>query len=199
MRRLRDFIKQNRILVIGIALPVFLMMTFYLSSILPKMLVKPPKTDLLYLAMPYPHDGVITTVKEGKLEIFITPLVRKGTLPMPRLFRFNANTLTSTEIPIILSLTSRITQDTASEKEKREALIIPALKNLKLDTNEVGPDGYKAEILSPNLNGAANLFLLNSNRTLVISKNGHSINVSDATNQLDGYKTIKFLGWVQPQ
>lgn len=191
---MRRFLKENLILLIGISLPIFLVIVFYLAAVIPKMLVKPPQHDLLYLTTSYPHDGVTTEIKAGTLKIWVTPQVRKGTLPMPRLFRFNAKTQISTEIPIILSTTPGIVV-----LDKREELIIPTLKNLKLDTQAIGPDGYKAEISSPNVGGVTNLFLLNTKRTLTISKNGNVINVSDEKNNIDGYKSIKFLGWIRSQ
>ncbi|MBP9763758.1 MAG: hypothetical protein KBD03_00390 [Gammaproteobacteria bacterium] len=186
-------LKENLILIVGIALPILLVIVFYLAAVLPKMLVKSPKIDLLYLTTTYPHDGINTEVIDGTLKIWISPEVQKGSLPMPRLFRFNAKTLTSTEIPINLSTAPGIVMT-----KKREALNIPEIKDLKLDTQEIAPDGYKAEISSPNAGGVANLFLLNTKRTLLISKNGKVINVSDEKNR-DGYKSIKFLGWIRTQ
>lgn len=190
---MKRILKENLILIVGIALPILLVIVFYLAAVLPKMLVKSPKIDLLYLTTTYPHDGITTEVKDGSLKIWISPEVRKGSLPMPRLFRFSAKTLTSTEIPISLSTAPGIII-----ANKREALSIPEIKDLKLDTQEIGPDGYKAEISSPNAGGVVNLFLLNTKRTLLISKNGNVINVSDEKN-MDDYKSIKFLGWIRAQ
>ncbi len=190
---IKRILNENLIPVIGLALPILLIVIFYLAAILPKMLVKSPKIDFLYLTTAYPHDGITTEVKDGTLTIRITPEVQKGRLPLPRLFRFNAKTLTSTEIPIHLSSVPGIVV-----ANKNEVLNIPEIKELKLDTQEVGPDGYKAEISSPNAGGVANLFLLNTKRTLLISKNGNVINVSDEKNN-DNYKSIKFLGWIRAQ
>ncbi|HEV2524108.1 MAG TPA: hypothetical protein VGU44_03140 [Gammaproteobacteria bacterium] len=190
---MKRVLKENLILIVGIALPILLVVVFYLAAVLPKMLVKSPKIDLLYLTTTYPHDGITTEVKDGTLKIWISPEVRKGSLPMPRLFRFSAKTLTSTEIPISLSTAPGIVI-----ANKSEVLSIPEIKDLKLDTQEIGPDGYKAEISSPNAGGVVNLFLLNTKRALLISKNGNVINVSDEKN-MDGYKSIKFLGWIRAQ
>lgn len=190
---MKRVVKENLILIIGISLPIFLVILFYLAAVLPKILVKSPKIDLLYLTTAYPHDGITAEIKEGTLKIWITPEVRKGSLPMPRLFRFSAKTMTSTEIPISLSPAPRILI-----AKKQEELSIPEIKDLKLDTEDIGPDGYKAEISFPNAGGVVNLFLLNTKRTLLISKNGNVINVSDKKN-MDGYKSIKFLGWIRAQ
>jgi hypothetical protein len=190
---MKRILKENLVLIIGIALPIFLVIVFYLAAVLPKILVKSPKIDFLYLTTAYPHDGITTEIKEGTLKIWITPEVRKGSLPMPRLFRFSAKTLTSTEIPISLSTAPGI-----MIAKKQEELIIPEIKDLKLDTQEMGPDGYKAETSFPSAGSVVNLFLLNTKRTLLISKNGNVIHVSDEKN-MDGYKSVKFLGWILSQ
>lgn len=189
---MKRFLKNDFALTVGIALPIFLIIVFYLAAVLPKILVKSPKTDLLYLTTAYPHDGVSTEIKEGTLRIWITPEVRKGSLPMPRLFRFHAKTQTSTEIPISISTGPGIII-----ANKQEELMIPALKDLKLDTETTSPDGYKAEISFPNAGGVINLFLLNTKRTLTISKNGSVINVSEEKNSADNYKSIQFIGWIR--
>lgn len=192
---MRRFLKENLILVIGISLPIFLVVVFYLAAVIPKMLVKPPKTDLLYLTTSYPHDGITTEIKDGTLKIWITPQVRKGSLPMPRLFRFNAKTKTSTEIPITVS-----TAPGVIVANKQEELIIPDIKNLKLNTQNISPDGYKVEISSPNVGGVVNLLFLNTTkRTLIISKKGNVVNISEENNNLHGQKSIKFLGWIESQ
>jgi hypothetical protein len=193
-KRMKRALKENLTLIVGIILPILLVVTFYLAAVLPKIMVKSPEIDLLYLTTTYPHDGITSEVKDGTLKIWITPEVRKGTLPMPRLFRFNAKTQTTIEIPITLSTAPGIVV-----LKKREEVIIPAIKDLKLDTQDIGPDGYKAEISSPNMGGVVNLFLLNTKRMLVISKHGNIINVSDEKNNGDGYKSIKFLGWIRSQ
>ncbi|HQW58532.1 MAG TPA: hypothetical protein PK583_06225 [Gammaproteobacteria bacterium] len=190
---MKRVLKENLILIVGIALPILLVIVFYLAAVLPKILVKSPKIDLLYLTSTYPHDGISTEVIDGTLKIWITPEVQKGSLPMPRLFRFSAKTLTSTEIPIHLSTAPGIII-----ANKQEMLSIPAIKDLKLDTQEISSDGYKAEISSPNTGSVANLFLLNTKRALLISKNGHVINVSDEKNK-NSHKYIKFLGWIRTQ
>lgn len=192
---MRRFLKENLILVIGISLPIFLVLVFYFASVIPKMLVKPPKTDLLYLTTSYPHDGITTEIKDGILKIWVTPQVRKGSLPMPRLFRFIAKTQTSKEIPITVS-----TAPGVIIANKQEELIVPEIKTLKLNTQETSPDGYKAEISSPNVGGVVNLLFLNTTkRTLIISKKGNVINVSEENDNLHGQKSIKFLGWIESQ
>ncbi len=189
---MKRFIKENPTLVIGITLPILLVIIFYLAAVLPKMLVKRPQTDLLYLTTTYPHDGITTEIKEGTLRIWINPQVRKGSLPMPRLFRFHAKTLTSTEIPISLA-----TEPGIVIASKQEELRIPELKDIKLNTEAVSKDGYKAEISSPNVGGVINLMLLNTKRTLIISKRGNIINISEDNKNLEGQKSIKFLGWIE--
>lgn len=191
---MKRFVKENPTLVVGITLPILLVILFYLAAVLPKMLVSSPQTDLLYLTTAYPHDGITTEIKDGTLRIWINPQVRKGTLPMPKLFRFNAKTLTSTEIPISLSTAPGIVV-----ASKQEELSIPELKKLKLNTDATSPDGYKAEISSPNVGGVVNLMLLSTKRTLTISKKGNIVNISEDNTNLDGQKSIKFLGWIEPQ
>lgn len=192
MKHLKLWFKENRLLTVGLLLPLVLAIIFYIASIIPKAFVKPPQTDLLYLTTAYPHDGIITEVKEGVLHISITPAVRKGTLPMPHLFRFDAKTQTSTEIPLKLSTAIGITTP-----HKKEELTIPDIKDIRLDTQNTSPDGYTVEMTSPTVGGITNLLVLNTERMLTIRKNGYAVVVSENKNDKNRYQSIKFLGWIK--
>jgi len=192
---MRHYIRENRILLLGILLPLFLVFLFEIAYFLPRWLVKPPQYDLLYLASPYPHSGASFNVVDGKLSVSINPQIRKGELPMPRLFLFEAKTQTSKEIPIELPAVNK-----NSTPYQKESLSIPALENLNISSNETAPDGYKAELSSPSFGGAIGLLLSHSyKRNFVISKNGNIIQLSEEANSLKGYQSIKFLGWVVPK
>jgi len=192
MKRCKRFLKENLILAIGICLPLIVAIVFATITILPKAFTGHSKFDLLYMTMAYPHDGVSAEVINGQLKISITPEVRNGTLPMPRLFRFNAKSLSSTEISIELPTRSHILVI-----KKKEILEIPEIKNLKLDPNSISPDGYKVEFSTPDY-GIASSFLVSSSykRSLIMGKNGETIEIIEETNNTYGDKSIKFLGWI---
>jgi len=195
MNTMRTFVRENLILISGILLPILLVICFYLAALLPKLLVQPPQYDLLYLTSPYPHDGVNTEVVNGKLKIWVTPQVRKGELPMPRLFLFEAKTQSSREIPIPVS-----SLPTNTRPNTKEAVVIPEIQSLTLDTRETAPDGYQAKIDAPNYGNLVSILVFsNYQRNFVISKRGNTINISDENSAISNYKSIKFLGWVIPK
>ncbi len=191
---MKRFVKENLTLTVGISLPIVLVLIFALGAILPKKLVSNAQFDVLYLTMPYPHDGVLPSVADGKLKIAITPAVRKGKLPMPRLFRFNAKTQTSTELPLTLSAVPKNIPNS-----KNELLDIPEMADVKIDPSAAAPDGYKAEFSSPD---SSNLIFFVSNsykRSLIIQKNDNVINIVNETNNAHSDKSIKFIGWIIPK
>jgi len=191
---MRRFFRQNFVLLLGILLPIGLVVFFWVASLMPTLLIKPPKYDLLYMTSPYPHDGVHMEVVNGKLKISVSPQVKKGQLPMPRLFLFDAKTQTSKELPIEVPPLKK------TNASKREELILPEIQKLTLDPKETAPDGYKAELSSPHINSTISFFLVSSyKRSFLISKAGNSINISDEKNEAFGYKTVRFLGWIIPQ
>jgi hypothetical protein len=164
-----------------------------MASIIPKLLVKPPEYDLLYITSPYPHDGAHFEIVHGKLKVSVSPQVKRGTLPMPRLFRFDAKKQILIEIPIELPATKD------GHLSNREEITIPELKHLTLDPKEISPDGYQIEFSAPQSNGAISLFLISSyKRSFLIRKKGNSLNIADENNSTYGYKSIKFLGWGIP-
>jgi len=190
---MRRFFRKNFVLMLGISLPLLLTLFFGMASLIPKLLVKPPKFDLLYTTLPYPHDDARFEVVHGKLKVFVSPQVKKGILPMPRLFRFDAKKQISIEIPIELPVTKN------SHLSNREEIVIPELKHLTLDPKETSPDGYQVEFSIPQSNDGISLFLISSyKRSFLIRKKGNSLNITDENNSAYGYKSIKFLGWVIP-
>lgn len=189
---MQKFLKAHRVFIIGLCLPLLLGIIFAGSAFFPKNLTPLPQYDVLFMTIPYPHDGISTQVIDNQLTIFITAAVRKGTLPLPHLFQFHAKTHTIKEIPIELPMNT-----SNHPLAPKEALMIPHIQNVKIDPNQVASDGYKADLSSPYDNNIMSLFVSNNpKRSLNITKNGKTFIIADETNNPYGDKSIKFLGWI---
>ena len=192
---MKKFLHENRILIIGLLLPIILVFIFEAAYLSPKLFIKPPQYDFLYITSPYPHDGARFEVVKNRLNVSVTQRVRNGRLPMPRLFLFQAKTLTSKEISIEIPAIQH-----SKQAFHHEEIVIPELKNLFINTQDTAPDEYKVELSSPNLGGAINLILLNSyKRNFVINKNGNIINITNGIGCNEDCRVIKFIGWIIPK
>lgn len=193
---MRQFLKENLMLMLGILLPLLLILAFYLAALLPKLLIQPPRYDLLYMTSPYPHDGLNIKILQGKIQLWISPQLRKGALPMPHLFLFEAKTQSSREIPLSIPKES----SNSVRPNAPELLAVPELQALNFDTQNTSPDGYTAENPTPNYGTLASILVFaHAQRNFLITKRGHTVNISDKNPSIKNQKSIKFIGWVLPQ
>lgn len=188
-------VKKNAILLTGVLLPILLVFYFIVSSKIPKLLANPPTYDLLYMTNQYPHEGVKFELTNGKLQIFVTPAVKQYQLPAPRIFRFNAKTLTSTEIPFSLP---KILPKGKNDNIK-VAVLVPDIQDLNLDPKETAPDGYTIEFQKPPRGTMVSYLFAGTQNNFIMTKNHNSVNIIDAENRPQGNNTIKFLGWIIPK
>jgi len=140
---LRNFIKENFVLLLGLALPVLLIAFFMLASLLPKAVGVPPAYDVVFIAPDYNKSaatGFFTdfTVRDGRLHLRLTPRHDAGGYGYTqRLFLYNPAKNDLREIAY------DIPADTPADKVTD---IIPEeAKDLVLDTAAEAPDGYRFE------------------------------------------------------
>lgn len=137
---MKQFFKDNLVLVAGIALPLVLALVFFAATKLTAVAVDPPKTKLVFVAN-YPdyynngHPWQFI-VREGKLMAQYTPPQPNTPYPggIPELYVHDP----------IEGKSKKVTLPAVADK-KTEEIPIEDLKNTKLDTGTRSPDGYVFE------------------------------------------------------
>jgi hypothetical protein len=93
---MKNFIKQNIVLAVGISLPLLLVALFILASILPAYFVEAPRYDVVFSDGRYSY--VNFEVQQQKLHMKIDPAIYLNEKSLPRLYRYAAATGTVQEI-----------------------------------------------------------------------------------------------------
>lgn len=193
---MKQIIRDNLILIIGISLPIVLVIVFALATLLPKLWVASPQYDLVYVTYKYntyndnqPAKPISISVQNGKIIITQTTSDQNNKASQSvKLFIFAEKTQSSREISIpILDTTTNLPNNTRVN--------VPELQNIILNTSLQSPDGYT--VYSQNQYGSdmSNLFFssYDQNNMFVIKKDGNIIKIATP----ESYATnIRFLGWV---
>jgi len=193
---LKKFLKENLVLVMGIALPVLLVILFFLTSILPKSLAEPPQHDLLFSVMRYDYQTASPVnfdfvVRDGVLYARIGKVDSQNINRYHRrLVRYDAQTESVREIPY----------DLAGISDASEGAEIPveATANLTIDTSSKAPDGYTFESASYSSGGlVSELFFggyRNQGYRIVKGRAAYRIPSTFGKNHYAG--NMQFIGWV---
>jgi hypothetical protein len=198
---LGKFVKENLVLLAGIALPVVMMAGFLIASSLPQTLGDPPQFDLVFFVDDYnPSTG-------NNLPVTAKLIVRNGTLVAQyvpaagdaaygywkKIYRYEAATRTVREIPF--GFPSDLNTLTALREEP-----VAGLENARLDTRLQAPDGY--ELASDEYRGnglIGDLFWRNGTGQPRLRNGASSVPLELASDtQYYTYSNIQFLGWVVP-
>ena len=137
---MKNWIKENLVLVVGLTLPLLLIVLFFVASVIPKALGTPPQYEMLFSATKYEYqkspDYVIDfKVKDKKLMVSAKKLDDKNNNGNSvRLMAYNGKTETVREI----TLDNAKTGAAASNGE----IVLEETKEMVIDTNPVSPDGY---------------------------------------------------------
>jgi hypothetical protein len=83
---MKQFIKENIVLALGVSLPLLLVLLFMLASILPAYFVEAPRHDVLFSDGRYSY--VTFEVQQQKLHLKIDPAVYQNNKDLPRLYRY---------------------------------------------------------------------------------------------------------------
>lgn len=144
---LKNFIKENFVLVIGLTLPVLLVVLFFVASVIPKSMMPPPQYDIVFSTVEYtsqapPAYHVDFLVRDGGLKARVAKNEKNqhGYINnnATRLFVFNAKTQTVTPLHYDMS---KIPADTPNGSE----IVFEEFKDMKLDDKQTAPDGYSFE------------------------------------------------------
>ncbi|HEY8353872.1 MAG TPA: hypothetical protein VIK69_02505 [Methylophilaceae bacterium] len=194
------FLKNNFVLVIGLALPFLLMVGFMLAASLPASLSDPPEYDLVF-AVPdsdsynLPVFMKLTVDQDGALKAQITPVHKRdlGYGNWKKLYLFEAATQKVRELPLPYPA------DMEKITETME-FVVESTSGMKLDTTTESPDGYVLSYAGYSSSGLiGELFIGNRyNSEPRLRKGGNSVPLITNGNKRSyfSYGSIEFIGWV---
>jgi hypothetical protein len=198
---LGKFVKENLVLLAGIALPVLMMVGFLLASSLPQT-GDPPQYDLVFFVDDYASNT------GNNLPVTVNLVVRDGTLvaqylPVTagssygywkKIYRYEAATQTVRAIPF--PFPADLSTITGLREEP-----VAGLESARLDTRLQAPDGYELGGDDYRGNGLlGDLFWRPSGASPRLRNGTSSVPLELGTDTSYYYSSsnIQFLGWVVP-
>lgn len=198
---LGKFVRENLVLLAGIALPVVMMAGFLIAISLPQTLANPPQYDLVFFVDDYSGSTgtnlpvtVNLVVKDGTLIAQYVPAVGETAYGYwKKIYRYEAATGTVREISF--GFPADFNTLTAMREEP-----VAGLAGVRLDTRLQAPDGYELSSNEYRGNGLiGDLFWRNGTGRPRLRNGASSVALELASNtQYYTYGNIQFLGWVVP-
>lgn len=199
--KIKQFIQENFVLVIGLTLPVLLVAAFFVASGIPQQLADPPKYDFVFSVDDYSQGsnaapiGVRLVVKEGTLVAQYTKhdMAHASYTSWKKIYLYEAATQKVRELPF------GYPADMDSITDMREEAV-EALKGKRIDTTLQSPDGYELSWDGYSHSGLVNEFLWGSySREPRLRKDGSSVRLSTGDGRTSFYYGgVQFVGWVIP-
>jgi hypothetical protein len=198
---LGKFVRENLVLLAGIALPIVMMAGFLIASSLPQQLGNPPQYDLVFFTDDYSSSSagnipvaVKLVVKDGVLVAQYAPVTQENSYgTWKKIYRYEAATQTVREIPF--GFPADLDSITTLREEP-----VAGLADAKLDTRLQAPDGYELSSDEYRGNGLiGDLFWRNGSGRPRLRNGASSVALdlaSDTQSYL--YSNVQFLGWVVP-
>ena len=182
-----SFIKENRVLVAGLTLPLLLIGILALAKALPASMVDPPQQRLVYMTKSWSGNGQITVKvgDDGALSSSYEPSKQPQygmaeQFPKTILFLYDPKTNTVEDTSLTLDKDKKITS-------------LGELENIKLSKQITSADGYVFEPYASRRHSLiTDIFSYRSyNGGPVLTKNGRIVNIPHK----NYYGQIEFLGW----
>jgi hypothetical protein len=189
---MKNWIKENLVLVIGLTLPLLLIVLFFVATVIPKMTGTPPQHEVLFSVQDYSQknkpDYIIDfIVKNQQLMLKVKKAEDKDNYYQnKKLMAYDAKNEVMREITIDVS-----------QFGGGAEILLAETKNMTIDTAMVAPDGYVMENQQYSNNGlVGGLFgggNRNSNYRLKKGSVGYKINTPQNNYY---YDQLSFIGWV---
>lgn len=191
---MKNFIKENLVLVIGLSLPILLIVIFFLATVVPKSFGTPPQYEVLFTTLKYEYENsriyqVDFNVVNHQLMVKVKKNFDTGrNYNSKKLMAYNAKTDSVREITIDLAKAAE-----AGEKD----VILEETKGLNIDALPVSPDGYQLEGTNYGNSGLmGGLFGVGHRNSGYRIKKG-AVAYKVETAQPDYYYSeLKFVGWI---
>ena len=189
---MKNWIKENLVLVIGLTLPLLLIVLFFAATVIPKMYSTPPQYEVLFSVQDYSgqnkQDYIVNfKVKDKQLMIKTKKADDKSySYNSKKLMAYDAKTEVMREISI----------DESKFSDGAE-ILLEETKNMTIDTAMVAPDGYMLENQGYSGTGLiGGLFgggYRNHGYRLKKGNVGYKINTQQNNYY---YDQLSFIGWV---
>lgn len=188
---MKNALKKNPALFIGLALPVLMILIFAGIPFISSFMVPPPKYNFIYSFNNYGSDGKLKVV-DGKLILQVHNSWRESRQIQQILYLIDVGSKKSIKLNL---LPSKDELSLIPPLETRE-FIVEGVSLKALDPSNISPDGYEVRT-TYNDNFFSLLFFFGDNRQnrLSIKKSGRTESFSNPAYGYGG----KFEGWVIPQ
>lgn len=188
---MKNWIKENLVLVIGLALPVLLIVLFFVATVIPKMNSTPPQYEVLFSVQDYSNQiqkeyNVDFKVKDKQLMIKAKKVDDKNySYNHKKLMAYDAKTEVMREI----------TFDDSKFSDGAE-MVLEETQNMTIDTAMVAPDGYMLENQHYSNNGlVGGLFGGGQNSGYRLKKGSVGYKINSVQNNYNYYQ-LSFIGWI---
>ena len=189
---MKNWLKENLVLVIGLTLPLLLIVLFFVATVIPKMTGTPPQYEVLFSVQDYTgqnkQDYIVDfKVKDKQLMIKTKKADDKNySYNSKKLMAYDAKTEVMREISI----------DDSKFSDDAE-ILLEETKNMTIDTAMQAPDGYMLENQGYSGTGLiGGLFgggYRNHGYRLKKGNVGYKINMQQNNYY---YDQLSFIGWV---
>ncbi|HNV88382.1 MAG TPA: hypothetical protein PKL53_05400 [Methylotenera sp.] len=189
---MKNWIKENLVLVIGLTLPLLLIVLFFVATVIPKAFGTPPQYEMLFAATQYDYQKTAEfslnfNVKNKQLMVKPKKIEDKNTnYNQVKLFVYDGKTETTREI----------TLDNSKFTDGVE-VALEETRSFEIDTNNASPDGYVLD--GPNYSGSGLLGGLFGggyrNSGFRVKKGGVGYKIPN-TQQDYYYNQVQFIGWI---
>jgi len=191
---MKNFIKENLVLVIGLSLPILLIVIFFLATVVPKSFGTPPQYEVLFTTLKYEYENsriyqVDFNVVNNQLMVKVKKNFDTGrNYNSKKLMAYNPRTETVREITIDLAK--------AAESNTNE-VVLAETKDLKIDASVISPDGYQLEGSRYSNSGlVGGLFGGGNHNSGYRLKKGAVAYKIEPTQPDYYYSDFKFVGWI---
>jgi len=192
---LKNFVKENLVLVVGLTLPVLLIVLFFVATVIPKSMGTPPQYEMLFTTARYEYQNPSDfqfefVVKDKRLMVKAkkNEAINRN-YNTNKLMAYDGKTETIREITLDIAKVGVIAAN--------GAVVLEETKNMSIDTSSVSPDGYVLE--GPNYGGSGLLGGLFGggyrNSGYRIKKGGIGYKLPNVQ-PYDYYNQVQFIGWV---
>lgn len=185
-----NFIKENRVLVAGLVLPLLLVAVFAIAKMLPASMVPPPTHKIVFYSAGWSNKGQINFKVD---DVTHYPVANFAQNPN---YKAGTNDPDPTSIIYIYDpATNKVEQKTVALDKDGKPTAFDNFSKLKLSIEPVSPDGYVFESYHyRNSSLITDVFSYRSrDHGPALSKDGHLITIPFAN---PNYSSIQFLGWV---
>jgi hypothetical protein len=197
---LKEFVKANMVLVVGLALPIVLMAGFLLASGLPERLADPPKSSLVFAVTDFSQGpsgipvSVRLVVEDGVLKAQYTKLPPQPTGYVnnvwKKLYLYDAATQKVRELSFGFPPNMDAIEGTVVGT-------VDATRTMRLDTTLQSPDGYELSRDNGSRSGLLNEIFWGGgySNEYRLRKGSSSIRLPLAAGNVP-YGSVEFVGWV---